>query len=309
MRMLSKYAHCYSLYSCLSLVLVLVLSNTIHISDGFVIPISSRTATARSSCVKVRNRHGSHDSHGKESQTPPPLLLYASERLMEQLKEQQESTRRDMLQKWSMTLTSMTSFVTFPACSLAQVAEQVSVSPGEDADISPPPPPPPRSSQTFVEGTVSLPPGSTIPVMTTTTLESQTPALYITARPDKADNVPRAILEGSRGKPPPVLAARISNPVFPFSFSLTDLDLTVEGASKVQHVVEQGSTRSHTLLWWKNLDLVISARWDSDGVAATRDPNDLVGRGIFQVSSGNSVMVPLQGRGLTGKFVTGKSSK
>lgn len=36
-------------------------------------------------------------------------------------------------------------------------------------------------------------------------------ALYITARPNTADNVPRAILDGSRGKPPPVLIARIAN--------------------------------------------------------------------------------------------------
>jgi hypothetical protein len=188
-----------------------------------------------------------------------------------------ESTRREILKSWVLS----TGLLAFSTCAQA---DQTS---GTQEEAPPP-------SQSFVEGTVTLQPGT--PVVKA--LESQ-PALYITARPDKADNIPRAILDGSRGKPPPILAARISNPTFPLSFSLTDLDLTVEGASQVSGG-ENG-------FWWKNLDLVVSARWDSDGVAATRDPNDLVGRGMFQVSSGNNVVVPLQGRGLTGKFVTGKS--
>ena len=64
-------------------------------------------------------------------------------------------------------------------------------------------------------------------------IDDQTPALYITARPNKPDNVPKAILDGSRGKPPPVLIARYPlpksnsedldwNTQFPFEFTLTE---------------------------------------------------------------------------------------
>ena len=77
----------------------------------------------------------------------------------------------------------------------------------------------------------------------------------------------------------------------------------MEGAQRVSSTIQD----EDQIRWWANMDLVVSARWDSDGVAATRDPNDLVGRGLFQVRSGGEVTVPLQGRGITGKFVTGKS--
>lgn len=72
---------------------------------------------------------------------------------------------------------------------------------------------------------------------------------------------------------------------------------------------------------------VVSARLDSDGVAATRDPEDLVGRALMKktklskavpataASPGDQastevpqVTVPLQGRGFGGKLVTGKSA-
>ena len=125
-------------------------------------------------------------------------------------------------------------------------------------------------------------------------------ALYITCRPDKPDNVPLAILNGSRGKPPPVLSARIVNPTFPFDFELSSpRDLTIEGAS-------DGESKSldYTKFWWKNDDLIVSARWDSDGVAATRSPDDLVGRGIWK-NGDKSVSLPLTGRGAFGKFATG----
>ena len=125
---------------------------------------------------------------------------------------------------------------------------------------------------------------------------SEASALYITCRPDKPDNVPLAILNGSRGKPPPVL----SNPTFPLNFELSSpRDLTIEGAS-------DGESRSleYSKFWWKNDDLIVSARWDSDGVAATRSPDDLVGRGIWK-NGESSVSVPLTGRGAFGKFATG----
>jgi hypothetical protein len=135
-------------------------------------------------------------------------------------------------------------------------------------------------------------------------------ALYITCRPDKADNVPSAILSGTRGKPPPVLAARFENPTFPFQFRLSSpRDLTIEGAS-------DGTSSSTTPVldpskfWWKDDALIVSARWDSDGVAATRSPEDLVGRGVWTGGdAASAVEVPLTGRGAFGKFATGGSKK
>lgn len=137
-------------------------------------------------------------------------------------------------------------------------------------------------------------------------------ALYVTCRPDRADNVPAAILSGTRGKPPPVLVARFDNPEFPFEFALTQKDLTVEGVSNKNG----GTVSSMGCYWWKDDNLIVSARLDSDGLAATRSPDDLVGRGIYKnsnqglssssSSSSASVSIPLKGRGVTGKFVTGK---
>ena len=129
-------------------------------------------------------------------------------------------------------------------------------------------------------------------------------ALYITARPSTADNVPLAILDGSRGKPPPVLVTRIPNVnVFPFECTLTANDVTVEGNSGS----DDGNSSSS--YWWQDGGLVVSARLDSDGVAATRDPSDLVGRNIILSSGKNHhVTVELQGRGAAGKFFTKKSS-
>jgi hypothetical protein len=68
---------------------------------------------------------------------------------------------------------------------------------------------------------------------------------------------------------------------------------------------------------------VISARLDSDGVAATRDSEDLVGRAVLKqpppaTATPNAagegaapwpqVTVPLQGRGFGGKLVTAKTA-
>jgi hypothetical protein len=130
----------------------------------------------------------------------------------------------------------------------------------------------------------------------------ETSALYVTARPNTVDNVPRAILDGSRGKAPPVLVARIANirslTDFPLVYTMTARDVTVEGAGN----------------WWRPSDsraapLIVSARWDSDGVAATRDPSDWVGRSIVATTSSGlppTVVVELQGRGAAGKYVTRK---
>jgi len=127
-------------------------------------------------------------------------------------------------------------------------------------------------------------------------MDVATNALYITARPNTSDNVPRAILDGSRGKPPPVLIARIPNvDSFPLTYTLTARDVTVEGAA-----TNDGN------YWWRGSGLVVSARLDSDGIAATRDPNDLVGRNVIAGGS-NQVSVELQGRGAAGMFFTQKS--
>ena len=40
--------------------------------------------------------------------------------------------------------------------------------------------------------------------------------------------------------------------------------------------------------WWSQDDLIVSARLDSDGVAATRSPEDLVGRGMYVYTNGRN---------------------
>ena len=153
---------------------------------------------------------------------------------------------------------------------------------------------------TFVSGTVNLPAGITDPGPVPTSDENNQPptkpALYVTVRPNRPDNVPRAILDGSRGKPPPVLAARFENPGFPFEFGLGEKDLTPEGMGN-----ESGG------YWWSSDDLIVSARWDSDGVAATRSPEDLVGRNLWKKGTTEGFVLLLNSRGSFGKFATKKS--
>ena len=142
------------------------------------------------------------------------------------------------------------------------------------------------------------------------------PALYITARPITTDNVPRAILDGSQGKPPPVLIARYPNvSSFPHHAILTAQDVTMEGnGDAVDQKGASATTGSKYTYWWQGQGLVVSARWDTDGVAATRDPTDLVGRALWlpptttgEVSDDYcQVNVQLQGRGAAGKLFTSK---
>ena len=149
-------------------------------------------------------------------------------------------------------------------------------------------------STAYVKGTATLQEGISTDEI------GPSAALYVTARPNKSDNVPRAILDGSRGKAPPVLAARFADPRFPFEFTLTSDNLTPEGAS-----INEGS--SSNSIWWSGEDLIVSARFDSDGFAATRDPTDLVGRGMYFAKSPDiGVSIELQGRGLFGKSVTSR---
>jgi hypothetical protein len=160
----------------------------------------------------------------------------------------------------------------------------------------------PSTSQTLVvEGKIFLPADVT---MDSSAVSSA--ALYVTVRPDTPDNVPAAILSGTRGKPPPVMAARFPSPTFPFEFQLTaPNNLTPEGASGIADIA---SLQEISSFWWANDNLIVSARWDSDGVAATRSPEDLVGRANFRRTAG-IVAIPLTGRGSFGKFVTNKDKK
>jgi len=164
----------------------------------------------------------------------------------------------------------------------------------------------------FVQGTVTVPPGFDMETIVQQMMNNKddprvsisdaqrgsAPALYITCRPDRPDNVPKALLDGSRGKPPPVLSARYERPMFPFSFQLTDKDYTLEGMP---------ANNSDENPWWIQENLIVSARLDMDGISATRSPEDLVGRAIYRSKkSGNVVEIDLTGRGAFGKFATKK---
>jgi len=171
-------------------------------------------------------------------------------------------------------------------------------------------------STVLVRGTVSLPfnnhVGVASPSDETATAAPASPALYITCRPDRPDNVPAAILSGTRGKPPAVLTARFENPTFPFEFVLTKENITPEGSgtgSNDSNTFEnyEDDDEKRELLWWRKDELIVSARWDSDGVAATRSPDDLVGRSSLRQQSAELVNISLQGRGAFGKFATKKS--
>lgn len=155
----------------------------------------------------------------------------------------------------------------------------------------------------YVRGTALLPPSSSSAAV------PPAAALYVTARPARPDNVPRAILDGGSGKAPPVLAARFAAPKFPFEFALTARDLTPEGAAAggAGGATGVAAGPSWGAPWWAGEPLIVSARLDSDGVAATRDPTDLVGRGTCaSAGEGSVVTLELGGRGLFGRAVTGR---
>ena len=120
-------------------------------------------------------------------------------------------------------------------------------------------------------------------------------ALYVTAKP--ADSSTGVF--ATAGKVPPLAAARFPSPLeFPYAFELSTDNLTPEFSS----------VPSQT---WSGTDLVITARYDTDGVAATRGPDDLVGRatlikrGAADPGGWGPAVVELQGRGMAGKLLTG----
>lgn len=181
----------------------------------------------------------------------------------------------------------------------------------------------PEEEKVYLRGTVTLQSGLSLPSLSDQTqAAAAAAALYITVRPNVPDDASRAILDGTRGKSPPVLSARF--PVvpsttseqlidfFPFEFELTRQNLTPEGAylppTGSGSAVEQDEAAAR--LWWENSkDLIVSARLDTDGVASTRDPEDLVGRGISSIRPSDNayvVSVELRGRGMFGKSVTGR---
>ena len=105
-------------------------------------------------------------------------------------------------------------------------------------------------------------------------------------------------------KPPPILSKRIANPTFPLSVTLdSDVDSTEEG------VALAGKWKAPVTIGGKErppLPLLVGARLDSDGVAATRSPEDLTGQTSVEWGDGRwgTLDVVLEGRGLTGKFIT-----
>lgn len=140
-----------------------------------------------------------------------------------------------------------------------------------------------------LQGTVSI--GADV-ASTTGKLSDGASALYITVRQDKGVWSDRV----RNFKPPPVLSKRISAPMtFPLSFTLdSDADSTEEGAALARE--------------WKTgrNPLLVAARLDADGVAATRSPDDLTGQATVELKDGawGKIDMVLEGRGLTGRFIT-----
>lgn len=121
------------------------------------------------------------------------------------------------------------------------------------------------------------------------------PAVYLTARQD----VGIWTAQIKNMKPPPVLTSRTAGPFeFPVEIVLTSpSDMTPEG----QEIAQQWQSGKSPI--------VVSARLDSDGVAATRNAEDLVGKSITSKSENGEwagCRIELTDRGVGGKFITKK---
>lgn len=141
-----------------------------------------------------------------------------------------------------------------------------------------------------LQGVVTIAAGVEIPSYSET-------CLYITAREDVG--MWQSAIRST--KPPPLMAVKISPAKsFPLQFRMsTDTDLTLEATTLAKD-------------WTSgNVPLTLSARLDTDGLASTRSPEDLVGRGNARFADGKweDVSITLVGRGVTGKFVTSSSNK
>ena len=143
------------------------------------------------------------------------------------------------------------------------------------------------SASTVLNGEVVIGSGVSVP-------SGENAALYLTVREDVG------VWQSSvrNVKPPPVLSKRIpvTSASFPLKFTISsDADSTPEGVALM---------RSWTS--GKN-PLIITARVDEDGVAATRGPNDLIGRSNSDFKTvWEDVNIEVKGRGVAGKFITNK---
>jgi hypothetical protein len=63
------------------------------------------------------------------------------------------------------------------------------------------------------------------------------------------------------------------------------------------------------LLTFTQAEMTKSPGLKMHNLASTRDPTDLVGRSLYVSKGGDDVVVQIGGRGITGKFVTGKAKK
>jgi hypothetical protein len=243
-------------------------------------------------------------SSSSSSSSPPPWSLHAISSSHTHSSDSHRTLllhRRDALAKTAELCSASVFFM------LLRPASSASSSSTPISSLIPP-------DKVYLRGTVKLQPGQSLPS------SNEVAALYITVRPNVPDDAPRAILDGTRGKSPPVLSARfpiasspsVGGEFFPFEFELTQKNLTPEGALILPAANNEGEEGDGSaMLWWEKNDkeLIVSARLDTDGVASTRDPEDLVGRGISSRSSDSAavVSIELRGRGLFGKSVTAKN--
>ena len=118
-------------------------------------------------------------------------------------------------------------------------------------------------------------------------------ALYLTIRPP--------------GRSPPLAARRVPLSSLSRDAPLFPLRLVLGAADALPDAPEQS-------LWAAAPQLVVSARLDTDGTAATRGPEDLVGRGAAPrddaaPSGWGEARVELVGRGFGGRLVTQRSEQ
>jgi|Transcript_105289 hypothetical protein len=125
-----------------------------------------------------------------------------------------------------------------------------------------------------------------------------TGALYVSVKQVSGfEDVLKATRGSGSGSAPPIAVARYPAPVqFPFDFVLRDADLTPEG------------TQAGRSSWGKK-DLVVTVRYDVDGVAATRNADDLVGQvTVLQEANGlGPANVEIKGRNALDKQTVTKA--
>ena len=126
--------------------------------------------------------------------------------------------------------------------------------------------------------------------------QGTTSAIYLTAKQD----IGIWTAQVRNMKPPPLLTSRTAAPfTFPLDVTLNgQTDLTPEGLG-MQKQWQTGK-----------VPLVISARLDVDGVAATRNAEDLIGKAIVNKDKATGqwtgCSIELEDRGVGGRIVTKK---